>query len=147
MLLADGCFHGLSHLDLYMEKCAESSMVICSHDVTSTLCSLLVCWKAWQVHLFIKGACSFCERCMFINSSFCEHILHVCSFIPQQTYLCIIFHSWTHLFACITYSSIGEPILLHVLPFNHPICHHVMFVCVLVLAVTHEKMTSNPKTT
>jgi len=79
MLLGVGCLHGVSQLHLCMARCTESLMVICSLDVALAHYSLLVCWKAWQVLLFTKGACSSIRlsvstSCMFSCSSIREYI-------------------------------------------------------------------------
>lgn len=79
VLLGEGCPHGVSQLHLHMEKCKKSSIVIGLLDVPFARSSLLVCWKAWQVRLFTKGACSFIHpfvsaSCMFSHLPVCEKL-------------------------------------------------------------------------
>ena len=83
-----------------------------SLDVAFACCSLLVCWKAWQAHLFAKGAClsfrpSVSTSCMFARLFVCEHIFawssrsehipshasFICSLVNLSFCMCSIFSS------------------------------------------------------
>lgn len=111
-------------------------------------------WFAWCFFWTLLLSCmlecltgsSVCERCMFVCSSIYEHILHVHSYVHSWAHLRMIVSSRAYIFTCIICSSVGEPVLLHVLLFIHLVRCHPMFVCAPVLAVTHDKTTSNLKT-
>lgn len=70
-------------------------------------------WFAWCcIHTLLLS----CMLVSLSGLSIREHIFHVCLFVHPRTHLCMIIHSRENLFACIVYSSIGEPVFLHVLP-------------------------------
>lgn len=117
VLLDDGCLHGVLQLHLCMARCVESSMFVGSLDVSLEHFSFLVCWKAWQSLLFVKGACSsirpsMSTSCMFSHSSVCEHIfawssirehisLHASFIFPLVNLsFCMCFLCSSHLSSC-----------------------------------------------
>lgn len=109
---------------------------------------------AWCFFCMLPFACmlecftgsSLCERCMFIHSSIHEHILHVASSIHPQRHPRMIIHSQAYLFTCVVCSSVGQLVLLHMLPFIHPIRLCAMFIFVCVPILTHDEITSNQET-
>lgn len=80
-------------------------MVVGSLDISLARCSLLVCWNAWQTHIFANGACSSIHEDIsshasfvhpLVNLSFSMCSLHSCHFSSHHVCwcTCTCSHSW-----------------------------------------------------